>query len=433
MKSFGFFLCVCVLFLIVPLVTVAAAGNQESTDAGAEEKELAILAISGGAFEGLRPEIELFEQEYNAKVGIDDAPWQNYVQKLLVAINSGGLYDAVAFSANHFLPAVRADYLMPLASVDGKTYSTNDMISRKIDVSRFTDSALSGMIVDGELYGLPWFYNVNLGYYRTDVFEKHGLEWPTTWDEFYDVAKALTNEDEGFYGASLPLKQGNHSATEFVQHLASRGGVLVDDEYNVQFNGPAGVEALEYMKMLYDEGVISPNSVEYTYYESEIAFLQGRSAMTFYWGETIRNAQDEEKSQIIGNWAVAQRPGVAISSGWGWGVTSETKNVDLAADFVEFATSVDQGVAQTLIGKIPVVKLDLIKDRLPEDSLSNLEISQKSLGPALDQITIPEYSVIRTAISEALSNVMATQMPIQEALDKAAQSVNDHFVEIGLK
>lgn len=427
------FLSVCMLLVLVPVLTVSATGEGEGGGEEAETGEITILAISGGAFEALRPEIGLFEEQYNAEVGIDDAPWQNFVQKLLVAVSSGGLYDSTAYPANHFLTMVRADYLMPLAEVQGGNYVQNDEISRSVDVSRFNESALSSMVVDGNLYGLPWFYNVGLAYYRTDIFEEHGLEWPTTWEEFFDVAQELTNEDEDFYGASIPLKMGNHSATEFVQHIASRGGVLVDDQYRARFNEQPGVEALQFMKMLYDEGVISPNSIEYTYYESEIAFLQGRSAITFYWGETIRNAEDETKSQIVGDWAVAQRPGVAIRSGWGWGVVNGSENVDLAYDFADFATNLEQNVGQAEIGKIPVVKLELIEDHLAEDAARNLAVSQAALADSIDQISIPEYSVVRTAISEAISNVMAAGMPIQEALDAAAETVNAHFVEIGLQ
>lgn len=57
--------------------------------------------------------------------------------------------------------------------------------------SRAHESAFVPLSYNGKVFGLPEVQSYNMMYYRTDIFEKHGLEAPRTWDEFYDALKKL--------------------------------------------------------------------------------------------------------------------------------------------------------------------------------------------------------------------------------------------------
>ena len=60
------------------------------------------------------------------------------------------------------------------------------------------------MTVDGATYGIPYYSHAQVMWYRTDLLEQAGLEVPTTWDELYDAAVALTNPDEACTAAPSP-------------------------------------------------------------------------------------------------------------------------------------------------------------------------------------------------------------------------------------
>lgn len=54
------------------------------------------------------------------------------------------------------------------------------------------------------VYGLPWIAQPVVVYYNRDIFDEMGMEYPAsdwTWDEFYETARALTNDEH--YGFIL--------------------------------------------------------------------------------------------------------------------------------------------------------------------------------------------------------------------------------------
>ena len=95
-------------------------------------------------------------------------------------------------------------------------------------------------------------------YYRKDLFRAAGLDPnrpPTNWEEFYDTAKALTNQDKGQWG--FVFEQGSESYY-WINFLWQAGGdISAKDSAGKElaaFNTPEGVTALQfYRKLLLDE------------------------------------------------------------------------------------------------------------------------------------------------------------------------------------
>ena len=51
---------------------------------------------------------------------------------------------------------------------------------------------------NGKLYGLPWYAGNRSVYYRKDWFAEEGIEeFPTTWEDFVEVAIRLTKDTDG--------------------------------------------------------------------------------------------------------------------------------------------------------------------------------------------------------------------------------------------
>ena len=45
--------------------------------------------------------------------------------------------------------------------------------------------------MDDVAYGVPWYVDTRVLYYRTDMAEAAGVEPPTTWDEYKAFAQAM--------------------------------------------------------------------------------------------------------------------------------------------------------------------------------------------------------------------------------------------------
>ena len=54
---------------------------------------------------------------------------------------------------------------------------------------QFIESTLAPLKINGKLYGLPYNTNARAMVYRKDIFEKHDLSIPKTWDELIRTAR----------------------------------------------------------------------------------------------------------------------------------------------------------------------------------------------------------------------------------------------------
>lgn len=100
-------------------------------------------------------------------------------------------------------------------------------------------------VFDGKTYFMPYRPNAEINYYNTDMFEKYGLTPPTTWDELYETAKTL-KEQEGIGRLCLKLKLDG-DAIELAEFIRSAGGdpLVLNDE--------GSVEAFTFLQKLWPE------------------------------------------------------------------------------------------------------------------------------------------------------------------------------------
>ena len=132
----------------------------------------------------------------------------------------------------------------------------------------------------GRVYSLPFNKSVPVYYYNKELFARAGLDperFPADWDEFLDAARRLTVDRDGDgrpeqWGTAFPAA----SLWMFQCLILQNGGDLFDSTGRAIFDGPEGIEALEYMA---DQ--ITRHRVAYltTGYEHQNDFLAGRVAM----------------------------------------------------------------------------------------------------------------------------------------------------------
>ena len=98
---------------------------------------------------------------------------------------------------------------------------------------------------------------------------------PDTWEEYREVAKSLTNKEEGMYGISVSATTGQLGGT-FDYVLWSMGGAWADEDWNVTIDSDATREALKHLKEIQD---YADPSVSYTHldvYKRQELYLSGR-------------------------------------------------------------------------------------------------------------------------------------------------------------
>ena len=142
-----------------------------------------------------------------------------------------------------------------------------------IDISQYLPSGYgndfdptfwSQVAKGGKVYGVPQCVDTTAIYYRTDMLDKIGARIPTspqdawTWDEFIGICgqvKKLT----GRYAFSFDWAA--ESGYYWLPILYQHGGALVESDLKTPaIQNSAGVEAIEWTRQWFVDGLVSPSN-----------------------------------------------------------------------------------------------------------------------------------------------------------------------------
>ena len=92
----------------------------------------------------------------------------------------------------------------------GKNWLNELSFGSAYDVDDLLPAIRSGLSVEGKLYAAPFYGESSMIMYRKDLVAKAGMTMPQqpTWGEVYEIAKAITEGNDGVYGACLRGKAG---------------------------------------------------------------------------------------------------------------------------------------------------------------------------------------------------------------------------------
>ncbi|MFF6877117.1 extracellular solute-binding protein [Streptomyces sp. NPDC012474] len=224
----------------------------------------------------------LFWKELSKRTGVTlkpiDVPLADYEKKRSVLIGAG---DAPFLIPKTYHPSevafVSSGAVLPVSDYVKLMPNFRDKV-RKWKLEPELDSIRQS---DGRYYLLPGLHEkVKSGYslsFRTDVLDKHGLALPTTWDEVYDVLKALKEEYPGKY----PFSDRWSTNTPFpcgalFLYLGQAFGVRAGWGYdNISFDDKAQQfvftgaqdgyrQMVEYLRKLVAEKLMDPESFSQT-------------------------------------------------------------------------------------------------------------------------------------------------------------------------
>jgi multiple sugar transport system substrate-binding protein len=165
-----------------------------------ESDELVFWTI-GREGEAIAKLIPDFEREYpQIHVKVQQLPLTAAHQKLLTAIAGGSTPD-ISQLGNTWIPEVAAlNAIEPLQQRVAQ--------SKVIQPDDYFASIWSTNVIDGTLYGVPWYVDTRLLFYRVDLLKQAGFDHPPkTWNEWRQMLAATSHPDRKIYGALLPTNE----------------------------------------------------------------------------------------------------------------------------------------------------------------------------------------------------------------------------------
>ena len=383
-----------------------------------------------------------FTKETGIEVEVDQLPYLKMRERQTLELaQEEGEYDLIAYVVFSKADYVYADQLENLAKyfmnprLADPAYDAEDLIDGyvyNIGFAGGNKGYLEGPT--GSLFGIPYGSETSILGYRKDIFEKHGLEVPETYDEMLDLACRIPELEPGMGGVASRAASGHHASHAFLLHLAPLGGRIFDDRWNPIMNDAAGVEAAEALKTIVDCGPEGASSFGFA--EALGSFLNGDTAMFLDTTVVAGQIDDPAKSQVVGQVGWALHPmGVRRGSqtgGFGIGIPSNAPNKEAAFLLMQWLTSKKGDKLVALAGGNPS------RFSTHADSEVNAKFPHMAtFGEALQYADpdwrpiIPVWGKINADLGTALSKVLTEDLDVQEALDGVAERTEALMDESG--
>lgn len=287
-------------------------------------------------------------------------------------------------------------------------------------------------------YALPHHTDTMALFYNTDIFGKLGIEVPQkleeswTWDEFMQVSRRIKKSGE----APFPFAMGWQdvtSAYRWMWFLFQHGGQLLNDDLTgPRIDDAAGVETIAWNKRWFDDDLVPPSTSIKSVQTIESLFAEGTTAMmlngewlmpflqtsmTAGWDVTYM-IRDEHMASDMGGNAVA--------------ITRNSKNPDLAADFLKHLASEEEMKRFCLGALFLPTRKSLVRQGMDYSTYPermNRFVEQSTTIPAkmAQEQTIPLAPLITRVLGDELEQAFKIGQSAEETAKNISEGIEKTF------
>ncbi|MFI7062354.1 ABC transporter substrate-binding protein [Kribbella sp. NPDC050124] len=342
---------------------------------------------------------------------IEHQPWANRDQKLATAFSGGKGPDVLLLGPDQIPQFVKTGSLEPVDKV------------LEADKAKFLPGALEALTVDGKLYGAPIYHTVTTTLYNKLLLDKAGIaKPPETWDEIKAAAPKL--KQAGVATLDYSASPETSLNLSFYPLLWQAGGsVFAEDGMKVAFNQAPGVEALTFIKGLYDAGAIPKSSLTNANVVADQALGKQQVAMGFT--NTLIDAKTVNSSwgaaNVIVGVPLQNKKRVGFGLPGGLAVNAGSKNIEGAEKFLSFMTQPKQVISLGTASNYLSPRTDAPVPASDEQSKKFEEALQFAFHGEVNPAARQVMALLAVEIQAALTGKKTPQ----QALDDAAKQADD--------
>lgn len=313
-----------------------------------------------------------------------------------------------------------------IRALDDFAPTVSDFFPRSIEADRWR----------GSLFALPWFVDVGMLYWRTDLMS----EPPAT------LEALMQRADDVMKGENLPFGfvwQGARYeglVTVFLEHLGGFGGQILDENGTITVDSEEAVRALTYMRdAIWVRGVVPSPVLTWQEEQSRFAFQNGQAAFMRNWPYAYGLMEDPQESRVAGLFEIAVMPAGAGGSptaalgGSHLAINARSAHADLAFSLIAFLTAPDQMLERARVaGQFPS-RRSLYEDPALSEALGlDSSVARQIIERARPRPVTPIYSELSDILQVRLHRALSQQQDPREALADAARAMRAALTRAGL-
>lgn len=408
---------------------------------GAAGGEVTIAAVNNPQMEDMEGLLGDFKKKTDITAKFQFLPENDLRQRVTqdVSLNAGN-FDIVMVGAYETPIWAQSQWLEPL---DPFFEQMSQKERSAYDLEDILQTWRTSLSYEDQLYAIPFYGESSSLIYRTDLFEKAGIEMPErpTWEQVTGFAEELNGIEDGVSGIAmrgLPGWGANMAA--FDTFVNTYGGRWYNENWEPQVTTPEfrnAIEAYANLAEFAQPGVTSDN-----FPECLTLFSSGKAAM--WYDATVAGGlvSDPKASEVADQVGFAYAPTAVTPNGshwlwcWSLGIEAASKNKEGAFEFLKWSTSKDY---INLVGKelsynrVPPGTRRSTYEDTPYGELPWTEVELTSIETAdpenptrdpvpytgIQFITIPEWQALGDAVGRLLTSVLTGDMTPEEMQQRA--------------
>ncbi|MFW9994040.1 MAG: ABC transporter substrate-binding protein [Candidatus Odinarchaeota archaeon] len=359
---------------------------------------------------------------------------------------------------------ISMDVIWPPEFTDAGWVEPLDDIINSTNKDEFLAAPVEAGTYEGKIYGLPWFHDSAMLFYRTDVIKyaydngiipRNGP--PETWTELHDWTEDMlanttlmdyfkTNYQQELVGFVWQGNEYEGMICDFMEYIGGTGTYTFLNEYgNASKFDQTGIrDALTFMRSLLDDGVSPQAVLTYGEEESRAIWDAGNAIFHRNWPYAYRLSLNSaflngSESSYLGGITQAynvtvmpHKAGVAnyrtsCLGGWQLGVNKFSTHKAEAKHFMLWLTAEKQQVTYLNgNGNIPTLKAAYQSADIDESQLY-VQLLLPVFEAALPRPVHPQYPQLSEAIQEPIHKFLSGTITLDKCIDDANKAIENVF------
>ncbi len=414
--------------------------EEAGKDSGNAEEEINLVIWSSAKWKGVfdadeegadydsffKEAIRRYQTEHpNVNITVEIIPGDSRDEKLNIALKSNSLPDIMfesTFTMSSFV------YKNAIVALD-------DIVTEEAreDIS---EGMWENCTAEGHIFCYPFSNQPGTLVYNANMFREAGLDQYigdeygiVTWsvEELETILRTLKEKLPNIYPMSLYAKN-NQADTWTLAYLRMFGNDFFDADGRLIVNQESGVQAAQFLKDLYDEGLTVPGAESLSSNDCNALFINGQVAISFT-NNILLGTQKQEMETIDPNADIrlANIPGkdnpltfTYVTGGMAMN-TGDPVRIAAAKDFIQyFSTDPELVIASKNGLPVRASVAEKVKDEMPYlDALSGNEQYLFDFSR-----NIAGYTELRNTLFPEMQALLIGEKTAQQAMDDYTENGN---------
>ena len=305
----------------------------------------------------------------------------------------------------------------------------------------FLQAAMSTVSYQNSLWGVPWFSDVGMLYYRKDLLEDAGFgQAPATWDGLKDMAKQVRDQTGTQYGFVFQGAQYEGGVVNGAEYIWNAGGSILEGNIStaqsgtplvlspnfISIDNPDSVQGLRTERSMITDNVAPQDVVTFIERDCWRNFLNGDAVFMRGWPFMYALAAEDfaqvNQDQIgIANLPVEEEGLRSWSclGGWNMYVNAASDKKDAAWEFIKFMTAPEQQKFRALEGSFLPTLVSLYEDQEILNQAPVIDLSREIIvDNARSRPVTPYYSIISERLGQGFNASLRGEVEPQQVVQQ---------------